>query len=44
MREIYRLQDGMTITEEDNDETETPYTAVSIIFAKKDIQSLLYLS
>jgi len=31
------LQDGMTITEEDNDETETPYTAVSITFSKKDI-------
>jgi len=31
------LQDDMTITEEDNDETETPYTAVSITFSKKDI-------
>jgi hypothetical protein len=30
------LQDGMTITEEEN-EIETPYTAVSITFAKKDI-------
>ena len=30
------LKDGMTITEED-DETGTPYTAVSITFAKKDI-------
>ena len=30
------LINGMTITEED-DETETPYTAVSITFAKKDV-------
>jgi hypothetical protein len=30
------LQDGMTITEEEN-EIETPYTAVSITFSKKDI-------
>ena len=30
------LINGMTITEED-DETETPYTAVSITFAQKDV-------
>ena len=30
------LINGMTITEED-DETETPYTAVSITFSKKDV-------
>ena len=31
-----QLNDGMTITEEEND-IETPYTEVSITFAKKDI-------
>ena len=31
-----QLNDGMTITEEEND-IETPYTEVSITFAKKDV-------